>query len=285
MSFLERAIRRGVSNAVGKAVENAVEKAVEPAATNLANKAADKAANAMDNAAGRVNHTPNASSGLEGAVNRWQQSVENYATEAAKNLKICPSCGEGARADQKFCPKCGTKLPEMTVAQGTVCPACGKQNTVGTKFCSDCGAKLPATLQEEQEKEARDRAMMREWEEKLPHYPKWDCGGGNFNIEVLDDINLMFSADFGGEVNAAYVAVKKYRECLLQNGFRQAGQYPSAEHLYKKVDGVCYHVDTEHCFDGDGDCPTVYFNTQEPTGGYDYVKPEPKKSSFFDLFK
>ena len=32
--------------------------------------------------------------------------------------------------------------------------------------------------------------------------------------------------------------------------------------------------------------PEIWFNIQEPSGGFDYVKPEPKKGfSFGDLFK
>ena len=37
--------------------------------------------------------------------------------------------------------------------------------------------------------------------------------------------------------------------------------------------------DTEHCFQGDADSPTIYFDHSQPTGGYDYKKPEPKKQS------
>ena len=52
------------------------------------------------------------------------------------------------------------------------------------------------------------------------------------------------------------------------------------------IDGVCYHVDTEHCFEGDSDCPAIGFDKSEPYGGFNYVKPEPKKkTSFMDLFK
>ncbi len=250
MGFLERTIRNGIRKGVSDAIGNAVQKAVEPAATELANKA------------------------------------ENYATEAAKNIKVCPACGEGATADKNFCPKCGTKLPEQTVAEGAVCPNCGKQNTVGTKFCTDCGTKLLATVQAEQAQTAEDAAVMAEWDEKLPGFPKWNLGGCEFNIEAIDGGYMMFAVRFPGDPNAAYVAVKQYREVLLQNGFRQAGQYPSIEHLYKKENGVCYHVDTEHCFGGDPDCATFDFDHYEPTGGFDYVKPEPKKkTSIFGLFK
>ena len=104
----------------------------------------------------------------------------------------------------------------------------------------------------------------------------------------IDDYgtHYIFGAEFNGNAPAAQRAVSEYRQVLLANGFRQAGEYPSVEHLYKRVDGVVYHVDTEHCFEGDSDCPSIGFDKSEPRGGFDYVKPEPKKkTSFMDLFK
>ncbi len=279
MRFLERALRDGIRKGIGDAIGKAVQQAVEPAATKLANEAADS----IDKAAGR---TQTQAGSLEGALGNLQRSMESYATEAAKNMKICPNCGAAAGADQKFCPKCGTKLPEQTLAEGAVCPSCGKQNSIGTKFCTDCGAKLPAATEKEAAQVQRDAAVMAQWDEKLAHFPKWNCGGNDFSIELIDGEYILFAVRFPGDPNAAYAAMKQYREVLLQNGFRQAGQYPSIEHLYKKVDGLCCHVDTEHCFGGDPDCATFGFDHYEPTGGFDYVKPEPKKkTSFFDLFK
>ncbi len=267
---LERAIRQGVSRGIGKAVE----KAMEPKATELANKAAEH----IDKASGSVNNSGETIGGsFQGAFSNLERSVSNYATEAAKNMKICPNCEKPTSADKKFCPECGTPLPEQTVAEGAMCSQCGKQNTIDTKFCSDCGAKLPATIAEEQAEAAKAAKVLAEWNEKLPHYPKWNCGGSGYCIEDYGDF-ISFSADFKGNHQAAANAVEQYRQLLLQNGFRQAGQHPSIEHLYKKVDGVCYHVDTEHCFEGDPDCPNIGFNISEPSGGFDYVKPEPKKS-------
>ena len=119
----------------------------------------------------------------------------------------------------------------------------------------------------------------------MPQFPKWNCGGNNYNIEQYDVNTFVFSADFDGNAFAARQAVDSYRKYLVQNGFHQAGQYPNIEHLYKKVDGTVYHVDTEHCFEGDPDCLSIGFDNGEPLGGYDYVKPEPKKTaSFKDLF-
>ena len=277
MGFLERAIRRGVSDAVGKAIG----KAIEPTVTDLTNKAA----NAIDQAAQNTEQQVARSSGLEGAMANLERSVQGYATEAAKNMKVCPNCNKPTTADKKFCPDCGTQLPEQTVAQGAVCPSCGKQNAIGTKFCQDCGTKLPAAIAEEQAQADRNANLMAQWDAKLPQYPKWTCGGTKMYIDDYGT-HYIFGAEFGGNATAAGRAVSEYRQVLLANGFRQAGEYPSVEHLYKRVDGVVYHVDTEHCFDGDPDCPSIGFDKSEPRGGFDYVKPEPKKkTSFFDLFK
>ena len=277
MGFLERAIRRGVSDAVGKAIG----KAIEPTVTDLTNKAA----NAIDQAAQNTEQQVARSSGLEGAMANLERSVQGSATEAAKNMKVCPNCNKPTTADKKFCPDCGTQLPEQTVAQGAVCPSCGKQNAIGTKFCQDCGTKLPAAIAEEQAQADRNAAVMAEWDAKLPQYPKWSCGGTKMYIDDYGT-HYIFGAEFNGNETAAQRAVSEYRQVLLQNGFCQAGEYPSVEHLYKRVDGVVYHVDTEHCFDGDPDCPSIGFDKSEPRGGFDYVKPEPKKkTSFLDLFK
>jgi len=277
MGFLERAIRRGVSDAVGKAIG----KAIEPTVTDLTNKAA----NAIDQSVQNTEQQVARSSGLEGAMANLERSVQGYATEAAKNMKVCPNCNKPTTADKKFCPDCGTQLPEQTVAQGAVCPSCGKQNAIGTKFCQDCGTKLPAAIQEEQAQADRNAAVMAEWDAKLPQYPKWTCGGTKMYIDDYDT-HYIFGAEFNGNATAAGRAVSEYRQVLLQNGFRQAGEYPCMEHLYKRVDGVVYHVDTEHCFEGDPDCPSIGFDKSEPRGGFDYVKPEPKKkTSFMDLFK
>ena len=277
MGFLERAIRRGVSDAVGKAIG----KAIEPTVTDLTNKAA----NAIDQAAQNTEQQVARSSGLEGAMANLERSVQGYATEAAKNMKVCPNCNKPTTADKKFCPDCGTQLPEQTVAQGTVCVKCGKQNAIGTKFCQDCGTKLPAAVAEEQAQADRNAAVMAQWDQYLSHYPKWSCGGSEFNIEEYDPGCFEFRANFNGNHQAAHRAVEQYRQILLQNGFRQAGEYPCIEHLYKMENGVCYHVDTGMCFEASPDSPSIAFNIQEPRGGFNYVKPEPKKkSSWRDLF-
>ena len=278
MGFLERAIRRGISDAVGKAIG----KAIEPTVTDLTNKAA----NAIDQSVQNTEQQVARSSGLEGAMANLERSVQGYATEAAKNMKVCPNCNKPTTADKKFCPECGTQLPEQTVAQGAVCPNCGKQNAIGTKFCQDCGTKLPAAIAEEQAQADRNANLMAQWDQYLSHYPKWTCGGSEFNIEEYDPGCFEFRANFNGNHQAARRAVDEYRQILLQNGFRQAGEYPCIEHLYKMENGVCYHVDTGMCFEAHSDSPSIAFDISEPRGGFNYVKPEPKKkTSFLDLFK
>lgn len=274
MGFLERAIRRGVSDAVGKAIG----KAIEPTVTDLTNKAA----NAIDQAAQNTEQQVVRSSGLEGAMANLERSVQGYATEAAKNMKVCPNCNKPTTADKKFCPECGTQLPEQTVAQGAVCPSCGKQNVIGTKFCQDCGTKLPVAVQEEQMHADDHASVMSKWDKQLPQYPKWNCGGSHFEIEVYDGFTT-FSVNFDGNTFRAKQAVEQYRQLLLEGGFREAGENPTIEHLYKMIDGVCYHADTEHCFEGDNDTATIYFNTGEPQGGF-YYKPDKKSFGLKGLF-
>lgn len=297
MGFLERAIRRGVSDAVGKAVEKGVRQAVEPKIEQAAATAVNSAANQINQAAGGQNQPQTApqstvnqaevnqaASTLGGLFGGLTGAATTFANEAAKNMKICPACGEGAGKDVKFCPKCGGKMPEETVAQGAVCPSCHKQNSIGTKFCSDCGTKLPSAVQEEQAAQAQDAQVMAEWDEMLSEYPKWNCGGADYRIESFDG-QLWFCANFPDHYSAKS-AVRQYVEFLLQNGFHQAGQYPNIENLYKETDGICYHVNTEMCFEANECCPTIYFDSEEPVGGVNYTKPEPKKqTSFKDLFK
>ena len=102
MGFLERAIRRGVSDAVGKAIG----KAIEPTVTDLTNKAA----NAIDQAAQNTEQQVVRSSGLEGAVSNLERSMQGYATQAAKNVKVCPNCDTVLSDEMGYCPQCGTKI-------------------------------------------------------------------------------------------------------------------------------------------------------------------------------
>ena len=296
MGFLDRAIKRAVSNAVGDAVEQGVKKAVEPKIEQAAANAVNRTAQSINQPAGQPQQTvqpqstvnqaevQQAANTLGGLFGGLTGAATDFANQAAKNMKICPSCGEGAGKDVKFCPKCGAKLPEETVAQGAVCPSCGKQNSVGTKFCQDCGTKLPSAVAEEQAVQSKKDATLNRWDTVLPEYPKWNGGGNEIGLEQEDGYTR-FYVTFNRGYNAEN-EVRQYRDILRQNGFHPAGQYMDVCHFYNKINGVCYHVDTEHCFDGGQDHVEIYFNIDEPTGGYDYVKPEPKKnSSIFDLFK
>ncbi len=282
MSFLKRVIRDGIKKGIGDAIGKAVQQAVEPTATKLANQTAES----LDQFTGQKQHSLQQVSGWEGAMGNLQRSVEGYATEMAKNVKLCPNCGEVATSDMDFCPHCGTKLPELSVAQGAVCTSCGKQNTVGMKFCFACGAKLPAAIQQEAEEIARGEAILARWDSVLAVYPKWNCGGIPVEIECVDDGVYYFTVDFHGDAVAARRAVKDYLILAQQHGFHPAGMYPSQENLYNRIHGVCYYLDTEHAFDGDNACPVIAFAIREPEGGYDYIKPEPKKTtSLFDFFQ
>ena len=139
---------------------------------------------------------------------------------------------------------------------------------------------------ETKEQAERNEAVMLEWDEKLNTYPKWICGGDELSIEEYGDNAYRFSAVFRDNPQAARKAVEEYRHILLACRFREAGQYPNKEQLYKRVNGIVYNVDIEHCFEGDDDCASIGFYQREPHGGFDYIKPKPKKKfSLKDLFK
>ena len=74
---------------------------------------------------------------------------------------------------------------------------CGKQNVIGTKFCQDCGTKLPVAVQEEQMHADDHASVMSKRDKQLPQYPKWNCGGSHFEIEVYDGFTT-FSVNFNG---------------------------------------------------------------------------------------
>ncbi len=272
-------IKRGIGNAVGNAVERKAEEIIAPKINQTADAIAQRATSQS-----QPSTAPTGGGVLEGALGNLTNAMSSYATQASQNMKICPNCGKPASADKKFCPECGTTLPEQTVAQGAVCPNCGKQNNITEKFCADCGTKLPSAVAQEEKQKADDISEMLKWKQFLSEYPVWDLGGFKYCIEDLMENSFVFSVRYDTPAQAKQ-AVELYRSKLMENGFRQAGQYPTKEHLYKKIDGICYHVDTEHCFEGDQDCASVYFGQGEPIGGYDYdPNAKKKKKGFFGWF-
>ena len=279
MSFLKRMIKDGIREGVSNAIGDAVKGAVEPAATNLANKAAAKIEDVAEKvnaeAAEKQAETKSAFSGLEGAFANLEKAAQSYATEISKNMKVCPECNTPTDAAKKFCPECGAKLPEETVADSSVCKECGTQNTPGTKFCQECGAKLPAAAKEEADAQAKDNDVMATWDEYMSMYPKWTFGGKDM---VLEDYggHIYFGMTFNTSF-AAQNAVRQYKALLEENGFVQAGKYPSENELYKMIDGVCYHVSFSNCFENDPERPGISFATGEPQGGFDWSPQKEKQ--------
>ncbi len=271
-------ITRGITRGIGNAVQNAAERKATEVLTPKINEAADKLNRSQNEKTAEQSQQGASAAKLEAALGRFAGAAQGYATKAAQNIKVCPECGKPTDADKKFCPECGTALPETTLAQGAVCPECGKQNNLGEKFCAECGAKLPIAEQEERQARERDEQTMSEWDETLSQYPRWACGGSDFSLERYDE-HVTFTPNFFGDNAAARQSVTAYRNVLKQNGFAPAGSYPSDEHLYKQIGETWYHVDTEHCFEGDPDLPSFGFDNQKP-----YVNEPKKKKGLFGIF-
>ncbi|MFC2031013.1 zinc ribbon domain-containing protein [Chloroflexota bacterium] len=58
---------------------------------------------------------------------------------------LCPQCGKGYRAGDRFCVHCGDDLASEPAPAKATCPSCGSTIRDGDRFCAKCGQDLPAT--------------------------------------------------------------------------------------------------------------------------------------------
>ena len=122
---------------------------------------------------------------------------------------------------------------------------------------------------EAEAKAAAEKAIFEKWEENFPHYPVWDVGGEEFELEELEPMNGHPSWRFG--LKGRPFLVEQYAAKLRADGFKAKASDPedlNADTYYKLVDGVCYAWNrTDACNDG-------YINV----GFYvdKYVEPKPK---------
>ena len=293
MSLLKNLISDAVSDGVGRGIRDAVGKAVEtavqPAADKLAGQAAEQinqatqslekstqAASAAQSETGSTAQSETGSAAqaasqakysgtasLEAALKGWTGAMQTAAGQAVQNMKECPRCGEIVTADHKFCPKCGTALPEKTIGEAYLCPKCGKQNLPETVYCVECGTRLPAA------EEARARQISN-WEEWIPHYPKWDLGG---------ELELTQGDTMNGEQtvrlfvkNAGQQELNRYIALLKESGFIPAYDGDS-DIYYKVVDGVCRSFDKTDAVSDDSVSVTFF------VGDYDKRAEEREKKA------
>lgn len=266
---LSNAVSDGIRKGIGSAMGKAVEKAVTPAAERWANKGAeaiDSATAQMDNgmkeanaalseagaasaeAAGATKQAVNAAggfAGLESALSGLASRAESYATAMSASMKVCPNCGQPSQADKEFCPNCGTKLPEKTLGQEYTCTKCGAANTPGTKYCSKCGAMLPGAEAELKAQQDKDNKILDEVAAALPQYPKWNCGGQDFEFEAAGDKNGYPSYTL--RFKATQAQVDSYVSMLVQAGFTRENAYD----YWRVIDGVCRTCNVGEVQDGD----------------------------------
>lgn len=259
MGILSRSISSGIRRGISKAVGDAVSKAIEPTATNFANMASEKI-NGMSSEKEREERR--ASSSFEGALKSFEKAAVGYATEISKNLKACPSCGNGVDKNRRFCPGCGTELPEYTVSDETLCAKCGTQNDLGTRFCDNCGEKLPGEIAREKRQRETDELTLSNWTDYLARYPKWECGGIDYNIEAYGNEHVTFTAEFETHIEAKN-AIDRYWKLLLDNGFRAFSDRNTISKLYRKEDGKIYSVDSSMAFESSHTAPTIEFSIKE----------------------
>ena len=293
MSFLKNLISDAVSDGVGRGIRDAVGKAVETAVQPAADKLAGQAAEQINQATQSLEKSTQAASAaqseadsaaqseadsaaqaasqakysgtasLEAALKGWTGAMQTAAGQAVQNMKECPRCGEIVTADHKFCPKCGTALPEKTIGEAYLCPKCGKQNLPETVYCVECGTRLPAA------EEARARQISN-WEEWIPHYPKWDLGG-ELELTQGDTINGEQTVRLFVH-NAGQQELNRYITLLKENGFIPAYDGDS-DIYYKVVDGVCRSFDKTDAVSDDSVSVTFF------VGDYDKRAEEREKKA------
>ncbi|NLW70804.1 MAG: hypothetical protein GX061_06970 [Eubacteriaceae bacterium] len=257
MGFFDRAIKKGISEAIEKAVESKVVEKIAPkykevmdeqtknlseATRNLANAQNDY--NAVNETAQSSEEASQLKNTLGGLFSGYADTLTGIAEGAAKNVKLCPNCGEGNSAEKKFCASCGTKLPEETMAEQMyiTCPNCGNKNRAETRFCGECGGELPfvpmpgETVLDPQEN----------WSADFAPFPVWTYG-------KLTDISQYENQM---EVRADCVIKREYEEYkanLLNLGFKVS---PKDGSIWK-VEGNCkYSLNTQRLWEGGGN--TIY---------------------------
>ena len=125
---------------------------------------------------------------------------------------------------------------------------------------------------EAEAKAAAEKAIFEKWEENFPHYPVWDVGGEEFELEELEPMNGHPSWRLG--LKGRPFLVEQYAAKLRADGFKAKASDPddlNADTYYKLVDGVCYSWNrTDACADG-------YINVSYYVDKY--VEPKPKQQA------
>ena len=70
-----------------------------------------------------------------------------FGPNVMKKTKVCPNCGQLARARSMICSRCGARLPFATLFDSykrrhPCCPQCSTILTADTKYCPHCGQTI-----------------------------------------------------------------------------------------------------------------------------------------------
>lgn len=200
-----------VAQGVGSVVEKAVSEAVKPAATKLAQKQAD----------------------LIESVTKNIESANESMKEVNESMK---SAGESMKEAGEALDQAVKQNPEELSA--------------AMEFLRQNARRAAEEIKNlEVEETLTDEQVMAKWDELLPDFPKWSCGGNGFSFEE-DDLGedgkcVRF---YLNAIEANYIA---YYAILIANGFRQKYRSDTAT-WYKEVDGRypavhLFHVDDDAC--------------------------------------
>jgi predicted RNA-binding Zn-ribbon protein involved in translation (DUF1610 family) len=74
-----------------------------------------------------------------------EQAVRKLRQSRNRTGLLCPHCGKGYQAGDRFCVGCGGALPRAEASvTGPTCPECGAVIRRDDQFCAKCGHRMGA---------------------------------------------------------------------------------------------------------------------------------------------
>ena len=72
-----------------------------------------------------------------------EQAVRRLRRSRTRDGLLCPHCGKGYQAGDRFCVGCGGALPGAEAGStGPTCPGCGAALRQDDQFCAKCGHRM-----------------------------------------------------------------------------------------------------------------------------------------------
>lgn len=175
------------------------------------------------------------------AAAKFAEKQADLINEATKNVEAATESMKDA----------GTSLDEAGKAiDEAAAQTDAAQLKMGLEFLRENARRAAEEISKlEEEESLTDEELLAKWDELLPDFPKWNCGGNHYSFEKLDlgddGEGYSFSLD---AASASWIA---YKAMLVADGFKMKYRSDTA-FWYKEVDGRypavhLFHIDYDSC--------------------------------------